>query len=99
MIFPVLCFVEGAAFIAWGIYFLSEKYTKKLNEACGQNEEEKKKIPFRVKTCAYTSLGVGALTICWGIFIIMFPQLMLPLAFTYMVFLTIVFLFLIIAFK
>ncbi len=67
--------VAGISFILVGIYFISTKFLDKLNQASAQNDSETlKKNTLRSKGCGYTSIGLGAFTIVWGIITFLIPQ-------------------------
>lgn len=96
----ILTFVMGIAFCAIGIYFLSQKFLNKLNEASPKKSEESfKHNSFRAKGSGYVSLSLGALTLIWGIFFILLPQIIPILALIYMIFLVAAFLVLNFVFK
>lgn len=88
ILFCILSLVMGIIFIATGIYFLSSKFLKKLNEASGKNSKEVLKKNFRYsKGCGYVSLALGFLTLLWTVIIFLFPAYLTTLALVYMIFL------------
>ena len=71
MILAILCFIAGAALVATGIYFLTPGFQNKTN--------------FRhTKAISYVALGLGALTIVWGLMFLSFPQAQAAFALVYM---------------
>lgn len=100
MILPILSLIAGVAFIAGGIYFLSEKFLQKINEATPNlNEESIRKNTFRAKGTGYVSFSVGALTFVFAIMLFMFPALATALALFYMIMLVFAFLSLVIIYR
>lgn len=100
MILGILSIIAGVAFSAVGVYFLSEKYLNKLNDATPEKSPENfSKNKLRSKTSGYTALGIGALTLTFGIMLLLFPTLAPALAITYMVILMIACLVLITVYK
>lgn len=90
MILSILSIIAGIAFATAGIYFLSGTYLNKLNEASPEKSSENlAKNRLRAKTSGYIGLGIGALTIMFGIMLMMFPGIAPALALTYMVILMI----------
>ncbi|MCQ2592305.1 MAG: hypothetical protein MJ188_05930 [Treponema sp.] len=83
----VMAFVAGFSFLATGFYFLSKRFLQKLNESVGPAADEKaqKHNNFRAKGCGYVSLGIGALTLVFAIFILMIPQIAVILSLVYMI--------------
>ena len=75
LLLAIAFIIAGVSFIAAGIYFISSRFLNKLNEAAPQKDPETfKKNAFRSKGFGYTSLGLGALTIVWGIITFIAPQ-------------------------
>jgi len=90
MLLSILSIIAGLAFISAGIYFLSGKYLNKLNEATPeQTSENLAKNKLRAKASGYVGLGIGALTIMFGIMLFLFPGISAALALTYMIILMI----------
>ena len=87
IILIVLSFIFGIGFIAAGIYFLTDKFLKIINNA------------FRAKGTAYVSLGVGALTLVFAMILKVFPTLVNLVALVYMIFLVLAFVALAIIYK
>mgnify|MGYP004449793505 CR=1 FL=1 len=81
IILTILCLFSGIAFIVAGIYFLTTGYLDKLNSASPNTSE---KNILRAKTCGYISLGIGALTLMFGIMLFMFPSISSALVLVYM---------------
>ena len=90
----ILAILAGIAFIATGIYFLSQKFLDKLNESNNDKRNE-----FRAHGSGLTAISLGALTIVWALMLFTFPQIAPALALVYMVFLIAVFGLLMIIFK
>lgn len=100
MILFILSLIAGIAFIAAGIYFISEKFLQKLNAASPDSTETSlRKNEFRAKGAGYVAISLGAFTIVWGIFLISFPAFSNILALIYMIFLVIALAVLMIAFR
>ena len=96
----ILSFLAGISFIAAGIYFLGPKFVNKLNEADPEKSENSaKRNSFHAKGTGLVALSVGALTIVFASMIIAFPTITAPLALTYMIFLIIAFLALVIIYR
>ncbi|MCR4954982.1 MAG: hypothetical protein K6A43_13015 [Treponema sp.] len=67
--------VAGISFLFVGIYFSSQSFLNKLNQASPQNDPAFiKRNTLRSKGCGYTSIGLGAFTIVWGILTFIIPQ-------------------------
>lgn len=93
-------FIAGLCFSVIGFYFLSNHFIDKIKEASPDKSEKGiKNCIFRCKGSGYVSISFGALTIMWGILLILFPTLVPALALTYMIFLIIAFLILVFVFK
>lgn len=100
MILSILSIIAGIAFAVAGIYFLSGTYLNKVNEAAPEKSPENlAKNKMRAKTSGYVGLGIGALTIMFGIMLMMFPGIAPVLALTYMVILMIACIVLVIVYK
>ena len=80
----VLSILAGAAFIAVGIYFLSSRFLKKLNEASNSNNTEGNS--FRAKGSGYTSIALGAVTLMQALLIFTFPTAASLLSLVYLFF-------------
>ena len=80
----VLSILAGAAFIAVGIYFLSSRFLKKLNEASNSNNNEGNS--FRAKGSGYTSIALGAVTLVQALLIFTFPTAASLLSLVYLFF-------------
>lgn len=75
LLLAIAFIISGIIFIAAGIYFISSRFLTKLNEASPVKDPETfKKNTFRSKGFGYTSLGLGALTVVWGIITFIAPQ-------------------------
>lgn len=86
MILSILSIIAGIAFTAAGVYFLTPGYLNKLNTATSELSPEKvAKNKLRAKACGYIGLGIGALTVVFGIFLFIFPELSSVLVLIYMV--------------
>jgi len=95
----ILSVLAGAGFIACGIYFLSEGFVKKLNEAVAFDETKKKLNKFKAKGSGYMALGIGGLTLVFACFICLMPELVPVLGLVYMIILVLGFVSLTIIFK
>lgn len=88
----ILSIIAGIVFIGVGFYFLSTNFVKKMIESNPfPSEDSERKTIFRAKASGYTALATGALTLMWGIFIFIVPQIISILALIYMLFLIIAF--------
>ena len=100
MILSILSIIAGTVFTAAGVYFLTERYLQKMNDASPEKSQEiLAKNKFRAKTSGYTGLGIGALTIMFGIMLILFPTIAPALALAYMVILMIACIILMVVYK
>lgn len=100
MILSILSIIAGIAFAAAGIYFLSGTYLNKLNEAAPEKSPENlAKNKLRAKTSGYIGLGIGALTIMFGIMLMIFPTIASALALAYMILLMIACIVLVVVYK
>ena len=100
MILAILSIIAGVAFTAAGVYFLSGSYLNKLNEATPKKSPENlAKNKLRAKASGYVGLGIGSLTIMFGVMLLMFPTIAPALALTYMVILMIACIILVAAYK
>lgn len=100
MLLSILSIIAGVAFTIVGIYFLSGSYLTKLNEASPEKSPENlAKNKLRAKASGYVGLGIGALTIMFGVMLLMFPTIAPALALTYMVLLMIACIVLVTAYK
>lgn len=100
IILIILCAFAGVCFISAGIYFLSGKYLNKLNNATlEQTSQTFARNKLRAKTSGYIGLGIGALTMVFGIMLMMFPSIASALAFIYMLILMIACIILVVVFK
>ena len=83
----IFSILMSVVFIGVGIYFMSERFLEKLNEASSvKSEEVFKKNKFRSKGCGMVSLSLGFLTIVWIAVIFTFPAILNVLALVYMFF-------------
>ena len=90
IILAIFCFLAAVLFITAGIYFLSQKFIEKLNEASpDKSPEALKKNSSRAKGSAYISLGIGGLSLALGAISLSFPQAAPVMALTYMILLMI----------
>lgn len=100
MILFILSLIAGIAFVAAGIYFLSEKFLQRLNSASREKTEASlQKNSFRAKGSGYVAISLGAFTIVWAILLICFPAISNLLALIYMIFLVVALAILMIAFR
>lgn len=100
IILVIFSFVAGLIFLATGFYFLSKKFLNKMLEsASDKSEKNLKHLEFRCKGSGYVGITFGALTIMWGILLLIFPSIAAPLALIYMIILAIAFVFLMFVFK
>lgn len=100
IVLMILSIIAGVGFICCGVYFLSNRFIQKLNEANAFDEGKKKHNMFKAKGSGYLALGIGALTLVFACFIALMPATLLPvLAVIYMVILVIGFLALTVIFK
>ena len=100
MILSILSIIAGVAFAAAGVYFLSGSYLNKINEATPEKSPENlAKNKLRAKTSGYVGLGIGALTIIFGIMLMMFPTIAPALALAYMILLMIACIVLVVVYK
>jgi len=96
----LLSLVAGGAFIAVGIYFLSERFLNKINESSSaQTEEVLKKNKFRAKGSGLTTLALGAITLVQALLLFTFPLAASWLSLIYLVFIMAAVLVLVIVFK
>ena len=95
----LLSLVAGGAFIAVGIYFLSERFLNKINESSSaQTEEVLKKNKFRAKG-RLTTLALGAITLVQALLLFTFPLAASWLSLIYLIFIMAAVLVLVIVFK
>ena len=100
IILAVLSFIAGITFLSIGFYFIGEKFLNLLNEALPQKTEEAlKKNTKRAKSSGYIAMGLGGLTIVWGVLMLIFPDSAAILGLTYIIILAIGLGALMIAFK
>ena len=100
LILAVLSIIAGLSFIAVGIYFLSNSFLQKLNDAVSQKSAEVfAKNKARAKGSAYTAIAFGALTLMWAAMLFMMPGSAPLLSVIYMVVLLVCCLILITLFK
>ena len=90
----ILALIAGLAFVAVGIYFLSQKFLDKLNQSNSDKKNE-----FRARGSGFTAISLGVLTIVWALMLFTFPQIAPALALVYMVFLIAAFGVLMVVFK
>lgn len=96
----ILSLLMSFALIAVGIYFASEKFLNKLNEASAiKNAQTFAKNKVRAKGSAYISLGLGALTLVWAVMLMIFPGISSYLSLIYMAVLFISCVFLVFLYK
>ena len=96
----ILSLLMSFALIAAGIYFASEKFLNKLNEASAiKNAQAFAKNKVRAKGSAYISLGLGALTLVWAVMLMIFPGISSYLSLIYMAVLFISCVFLVFLYK
>lgn len=90
ILLAVLSFIAGIAFFCVGFYFIGEKFLTLLNDALPEKTEEAmKKNNKRAKSCGYIAMGLGGLTIVWGILMFIFPGIAGVLGLSYIVILAI----------
>lgn len=100
IILAIFSFISGMIFLCIGFYFLSKKFLNKMiDSASDKSEKSLKHLEFRCKGSGYVGITFGALTIMWGILLLMFPVIAAPLALVYMIILAIAFVFLMFVFK
>lgn len=100
LIFTILSFLVGLGFIFSGIYFLSEKFLEKLNEADPEKSEKSaRRNAFRAKGTGLVALSVGALTLAFAAMLIVFAPIAAALALVYMIILVLAFAALVVVYR
>ena len=80
--------LAGTALLLAGIYFLSGRFLRRLDESSpAQTEDSFRRNRIRAKGSGYTAVSLGVLTLVWAAMLLGFPSLTAALSLVYMFFL------------